>query len=154
MCDLPKVLAVDDDQGVATCLEKVLRIRFRGRIAVTAMTDSVAARRWIKEVNPEVIVTDLDMPDVDGFALTCDARQWNPDVQVIIHSGHVDPCVDKLARKLGANECVSKNGDFVGLCAAIERALERLPSARGPAPPSGPIADNMQSWPENQTPTG
>jgi two-component system, response regulator YesN len=130
MVKTPKVLVVDDDEGIISLLGKLLRREFQERIAVTTMTNSVAASHWIERVQPDVIVTDLDMPDADGFALSRDAKRWNSQVEIIVFSGGLDECIERFASRFGASECVAKNGDFTELLSAVERALERLPIDR------------------------
>lgn len=126
MSGTPRVLAVDDDEGLVSLLGRLLRRTFRERVCVTTMTDSVEARRWIEEVRPEVIITDLDMPEVDGFALSRDARRWNPSVQIIVLSGRMDKSVEKLAMSSGASVCFAKNRGLAEVLTAVDRALGSL----------------------------
>lgn len=150
MFGIPKLLAVDDDVEVVSLLARLLQREFRERIALTIMNDSVAARSWIKEFQPEVIITDLDMPGIDGFALSQDAKRWNPNVQIIVFSGQMDKSIEGLAQTFGATECVVKNGDFAELLSAVERVLGRLPKAQLPASESESVVDNVQSSPRGQ----
>jgi CheY-like chemotaxis protein len=147
MHGISRILAVDDDEGLASVLGRVLRREFQKRACVATMTDSVEARRWIEKFRPEVIITDLEMPKVDGFVLCRDASRWNPSVRVIAFSGHPDPSVARRALRSGASAFVAKDGDFAELLAVIDHALRSLPG--GQSATNGPIqpTDPMQCEP-------
>jgi CheY-like chemotaxis protein len=59
-----KILVLDDNPDVVRMIECFLRTLDH---EVSAFTESLEALLWIKDVNPEVIIADLDMPGVDGF---------------------------------------------------------------------------------------
>jgi CheY-like chemotaxis protein len=59
-----RILLLDDNPDVVKVLENFLRALDH---KVSAYTDSTEALLWIKDCKPELIIADLDMPNVDGF---------------------------------------------------------------------------------------
>ena len=84
---LPRILLVDDDEGVLNSLQRVLR----GRFDVTATSDAKAAIRMVVSDQPfAVVVSDLRMPGMDGISLLYLMRQAAPDTIRILLTGDVD----------------------------------------------------------------
>ncbi|MCI1720794.1 MAG: response regulator transcription factor [Bacteroidales bacterium] len=81
-----KVLFVEDDSGlrfiVKSELEKVI-----GGYEVTLAPDGKKGLESFAAVCPDVVVTDVDMPVMDGNAMAAMIRKRNPDVPIIILSG-------------------------------------------------------------------
>ncbi len=134
------VLLVDDDS-----MQRKL-----GQIALThagfqvlLSQDGESALRVAQERKPDVIVSDVLMPRMDGFAL-CKAIRADPAVgrtPIILMSAHyLEHEDDKLAGRFGANRYVSRTGGFGAVVRAVVEALDS-PSAGPPAPPS----DDLQA---------
>ena len=121
-----KMLLVDDDESVVRWLTVVIGRAFQGRIDLTALTDPLAAKSWIDRNSPELVVTDLEMPLVDGFEILRCVKQRNPFSQVILHSGHFSAEALRLALKLEAADYVQKCADSKELCDALEHAHRRV----------------------------
>ena len=61
-----------------------------------------------RELHPDLIVTDLSMPVMNGLEETGLLKQLMPAVPVIIYTAHSDPFVEKEARSAGADAVISK----------------------------------------------
>ena len=61
-----------------------------------------------QQLNPDLIVTDLSMPIMDGLEETRFLKTLMPRVQVIIYTAHNGPVVEKEARSAGASAVISK----------------------------------------------
>ena len=120
-----KMLLVDDDESVVRWLTVVIGRAFQGRIELTAMTDSVAAESWTNSNSPDLVLTDLEMPMVDGFEILKCAKRRNPFCQVIIHSGHFSAEALRLALKLEAADYVGKHAGQKELLDVLEHAYRR-----------------------------
>jgi DNA-binding response OmpR family regulator len=117
-----QVLIVDDEEDVIQPLK--LRLETAGYQALTA-SDGAEALAMLRQVNVDLILTDLMMPNLDGLELTRQVRQ-NPrwvGVQVLLFSCHDDPGTRRLALELGAQDYLSK---AVGARAIVSRVLEIL----------------------------
>jgi len=117
-----RVLVVDDEQNARTGLEKLLR---HEGFEVVLAEDGEQALATATSQPPDVVVTDLKMPKMDGIELLGKLRTLDPDVPVIVATafGDVHTAVD--AMRAGAEDFVTKPIEFDALLVAIERALER-----------------------------
>ena len=81
----PRILLVDDEERFRVNLQKMLGAQ---GLAVGAAGSGEAAMEELK-VNPfDVIVLDIRMPGMDGLATLKEIKTINPEVEVIILSGH------------------------------------------------------------------
>lgn len=60
-------------------------------------------------MNPDLVVTDLSMPIMNGLEETRLLNQLMPDLPVIVYTAYSDPCMDKELRAAGASAVVSKS---------------------------------------------
>ena len=68
-----------------------------------------------KQLHPDLIVTDLSMPVMNGLEETRLLKRVMPDVPVIIYSSYIDLFVEKEARLSGASAAVSKSERITAL---------------------------------------
>lgn len=80
-----RCVIVDDDRAVGALLAELVG---RDNVAVETFTDSRKAIEAIGENPADIVITDLMMPGVDGLEVLSHAKQTNPDVVVIIVTGH------------------------------------------------------------------
>ncbi|MCU0726224.1 MAG: response regulator, partial [Planctomycetes bacterium] len=83
--DNPRILIVDDDQHVPSLLSRVLE---RSGYAVVTATGGEEALARFAEVRPEVIVTDLRMPRMDGRDFIQRVLSDYPDVMILVLTGY------------------------------------------------------------------
>lgn len=114
-----RVLLVDDHpvvrRGIRAWLQRNPSIEVVGEAA-----DGIEALDLCRTLHPDVVLTDLDMPRMDGLALTEAIRRELPDVKVLILSMHAN--TDYILRILqaGAQGYVSKEADPGMLVQAVE----------------------------------
>jgi DNA-binding NtrC family response regulator len=117
-----RILVVDDEASARSGLEKLLRQS--GYVVDTAKHGKealvVAAER-----PPEVVVTDLKMPEMDGMTLLGKLRESDPDLPVIVATAFGDVSSAVAAMRAGAADYLTKPIDIDALLIAIERARER-----------------------------
>ncbi len=116
-----RILIVDDEPGARSALVPLLRGR---GYEVDSAEDGVAALAIAAERPPDVVVTDLEMPRMDGMELLAKVREANAHLPVIVVTSHQDLAAAVSAMRLGAEDYLSKPFDFDALEVAIERALE------------------------------
>jgi len=122
-------LAVVDDEPVFTEFIETL-LRSRGYSVDTFNHGTALIDRLRAGYQPNLVLLDVMMPDIDGLETLRTIRQANPNVQVIMLSGRQAPATIVDALKLGAADYVLKPGDADGigeaaLEAAIRNAIER-----------------------------
>ena len=72
-----------------------------------AQTGSEAVK-LVGSLNPDLVITDVDMPDGDGLEVVRILREQVPEVQVIIVSTHTRKGYERLAREEGAAAFIPK----------------------------------------------
>lgn len=102
------VLIVDDSRVV----RKVLCQLFAGEAEFNVCGEAENGREAIeraRQLCPDLIVTDLSMPVMNGIEETHLLQQLMPAVPVIIYTAHSDPYIEKEARAAGASGVISKS---------------------------------------------
>jgi len=101
----PSILVADDDAQLRTLFRRILEEAgyfvteaAAGRIAVSA-----ARERFF-----DVLITDLSMPDIDGFELISMIRSELPGIKVLVVSGYMSGGLLPLAGKLAATAWLDK----------------------------------------------
>ena len=126
------VLVVDDDPQVLKLFSRILK---RGGYTVTAVRSGRDALRQLKTGTPvDVIVTDLDMPDIDGFGVLRSLR-FESDIPILAVSGCLRGAFLKPAELLGAAASLSKVEAPKLLLSAVADLLgqDRAPTAPKPS---------------------
>ncbi|XXX73791.1 sigma-54 dependent transcriptional regulator [Sorangium sp. So ce134] len=117
-----RVLVVDDEASARSGLEKLLR---QEGYAVEAAADGAQALEVAAERPPDVVVTDLKMPKMDGVTLLGKLREQDPALPVIVVTAFGDVSSAVQAMRAGAEDYLTKPVDFDALLVSLERALER-----------------------------
>jgi len=101
------VLIVDDDREMLLALKDGLS-KYKETFSVLLAGDGTAAVKILKERAVSLVVTDLKMPQMDGFALLTHIMENYPDIPVIIITGYSTPDMERLAREGGAVGYIAK----------------------------------------------
>lgn len=115
------VIIVDDNRGV----RKALREFFTAAGDFSVCGEAENGREAIEKaqrLHPDLIVTDLSMPVMNGLEEARLLKQLIPTVPIIIYTVHSSPLVEKEARSAGASAVVSKS-EAVATLIATARAL-------------------------------
>jgi DNA-binding NtrC family response regulator len=88
--------------------------------------DGESALNLIKEEEPEVMILDLKMPGIDGIEVLQRVKQTNPQIEVIILTGHGSEADKELCMKLGAFAYLEKPVDVNVLSETIKKANEKI----------------------------
>ena len=117
----PRVLVADDKDTIVSLLRTVLQ----STCDVTSSHDGQHALALALAGDFDVVVTDIRMPGLDGFALLQELRQAKPDVEVVLMTafGSVPKAVE--AMRAGAFDYLTKPFDPDEALLTIERAAER-----------------------------
>ena len=104
-----RILVVDDEASARSGLEKLLK---QAGYHVSPAADGVIALEIATESAPDVVVTDLKMPNMDGMTLLSKLREQDPDLPVIVTTafGDVSNAVDAMRK--GAADFITKPIDF------------------------------------------
>ncbi|HCK65644.1 MAG TPA: histidine kinase [Anaerolineae bacterium] len=127
--DKIRVLIVDDIAETRENVRKLLQFESDVDVVGTART----GREGIQlagELDPDVILMDINMPDIDGITATEEIRQKSPHIQVVILSVQGDPNYMRRAMLAGARDFLTKPPMGDDLISAIKRAGEMAHSER------------------------
>lgn len=116
------ILVVDDDDVFRRVLAGELE---RLDMHVASADSGEAALRRISEVEPDVVLLDLRLPDMSGLDVLRAIRERSPATDVIMLTGHGSIDVAIEAIRLGAFDYVAKPCPLDELEVRIQRALER-----------------------------
>jgi CheY-like chemotaxis protein len=115
------VLIVDDDADLSETLARLLG-RF-GHKCLVASSGSEAVH-LIDTMAPDLVVTDLHMPGMDGVAVARRARQENPPIPVVIMTAYPTADTRREAQAMGGTVYLAKPFANVDMLDAVRRALD------------------------------
>ncbi len=124
-----KILVIDDEPDIRELLASVLR--GEGHMVVTAESgeEGIACFR---EENPDLIVTDVRMPKMNGTEVLQAVKGSGSDVEVIILTGHGDETTAISCLQRGACDYIKKPlEDIDAFIMSVRRALQKLQLVRG-----------------------
>lgn len=122
MTQKPTVLIVDDSPMMCRYLGLFLEKRFE----VLTYTDSVKALTLVMSgFQPDLIVTDLDMPALNGIALIQAIRKTLPHVPLLVISGAKESSERIKALSVGADDLISKPFHPSELDVRLNKLIER-----------------------------
>ena len=115
------ILVVDDDRTIRETLADFLVLR--GHTVRSAET-ATAGRRAAAEHTPDIVLLDLRLPDADGTRLLEALQADDPEIGVVVLTGHADvPTAVRLMQR-GAADVLEKPVDLTALDGAVQRAAE------------------------------
>ncbi|MDO9129546.1 MAG: response regulator [Anaerolineales bacterium] len=119
--DKIRVLIVDDNAETRENIRKLLQ--FESNIEVVGAAKSGReAIQLSQEITPDVVLMDINMPDMDGIAATEEIRKHTPSIQVVILSVQGDQNYMRRAMLVGARDFLTKPPMPDDLTATIRRA--------------------------------
>lgn len=123
------VLVVDDDVKTVELVKVYLN---RDGYRVLTAYDGVEALRVARESDPDLVVLDLMLPDVDGLEV-CRTLRHESDVPIIMLTARTTDQDKLTGLDSGADDYVTKPFSPKELAARVRAVLRRLPGERGPA---------------------
>ncbi|HEX6769947.1 MAG TPA: UDP-3-O-acyl-N-acetylglucosamine deacetylase [Candidatus Binatia bacterium] len=114
------ILVVDDEDDVRESVREVLRDEGY-RVVDTA--DGTRVLDLIRQERPELVLLDIWMPQVDGIGLLKEIKTQEPELNVVMVSGHGNIHTAVTATKFGAFDFLEKPVSLDGLLLTVQRAL-------------------------------
>lgn len=120
------VFVVDDHQifldGIVSLLEDEPNIRIAG----TAHNGKQAIEK-IKQIKTDVVLMDINMPEMDGIEASKQLKKTHPDIKILMLTMHSEPRFIKECLEIGAKGYVMKNISKDDLLKAIETVYNNKP---------------------------
>ena len=114
------VLVVDDNESVREVL--TIMLSRRGYWCESA-TNGIEAMQIVKQSNFDAVITDLQMPEMDGIVLMRELRQHFSDLPVMVMTGQPDDSLVESAMSAGARELLSKPFEISELMMRLQKML-------------------------------
>ena len=119
---MPDILIIDDEKAIRKTLTEILS--FEG-YKIDEAADGEEGLKKFKEKNYDVVLCDIKMPKLDGIEFLQKAGEINPDIPVIMISGHGNIETAVEAVKKGAFDYISKPPDLNRLLITIRNAMDK-----------------------------
>ncbi|MEE4365314.1 MAG: response regulator [Desulfotignum sp.] len=118
-----KILIVDDEQVIVRLLS--MSLKSDGYETFSAFSGEEALDVF-KEHAPDIVVTDIKMPGMDGLELLKKIKELDPEKEVIIVTGHGDIDSTITALQFGASDFINKPVRDEALAIALDRAKTKI----------------------------
>ena len=144
MSPLIQILLIEDDDSLRESLEMFLQER--GQEVASAPTGKKGLAMW-RELNPQVIILDVNLPDISGLEMLPRITRQDPEVKVIVITAFHDMETTIEAMRLGAYDYIRKPLRAGELGRAVDKALHIAAAARESHPM---VEDDHQPDPRNR----
>ncbi len=119
-----RVLMVDDEEDLVWTISRHLQ-RSRPDLRFEGLTDPLEAVERIRASPPDLLITDVRMPQLSGLELVATARRHSPSLPVVMITAFSTAEVRLEVMRRGSIEYVEKPFELPALLAAIDRALQQ-----------------------------
>ena len=117
----PTILLIDDDEQFRGLMCEILK---ENNYTVYEADSGKTGLAYFDEYKPDIVITDIVMPDVEGIEVIMEIRKKSKDIPILAMSGGYRNYAENYlsaSKKLGANEIFLKPFDFSDLLSSIER---------------------------------
>lgn len=116
------VLIVEDDLALLAFL--VTRLDYEPDLRVVGYaTDAAEGLRLAGDLKPDIVLSDFDLPDLDGLTLLGRLRDVLDDAALVLYTAVWSPSFERAARLNGADDCLDKTVPPSQVIAAMRSAL-------------------------------
>jgi two-component system NtrC family response regulator/two-component system response regulator HydG len=117
-----RIVVIDDEVNAASALETLLQ---EDGYEVARAHDGAAGLQLLEKTDPDVVLTDLRMPGMDGIELLTRIKGIRPETMVILMTAYGTVKTAVKAMKLGAEDYLGKPIDVEELEVILQRAIEK-----------------------------
>ena len=121
-----RVVIVDDEEASLLYLRSIIDQFCHGFRVVREANDGMEALQALAEEKPDVLITDVRMPGMDGVALAKEARRCYPEITILMISGYSDFEYARGAVSAGAEEYLLKPLNVMQIAGIMENIRGRL----------------------------
>lgn len=119
---MPKILIIDDEKPIRNTLREILQYE---KFDVEEAGDGIEGVRKAEEGAFDLVLCDIKMPKMDGLEVLARLQAINPDLPIVMISGHgtIETAVDAIRK--GAYDYIAKPPDLNRLLVTVRNALDR-----------------------------
>lgn len=125
-----RVLVVDDHPAFRRALTSALRLVKDVEVAGEA-GGGVAATEQVEALDPDLVLMDLSMPDLNGIDAMRRIHSKQPDLPVVILTAHADAGVEHEALSAGASGFLAKGTPLEDILVVLNDAARTIQTAAG-----------------------
>ncbi len=125
---MKRLLIVDDEKDLLNLLKKVLSRKCNCEIVLA--DNGKEAKQFVDSWKPDVVLTDIIMPDIDGLQLLSYINKVDTSISTVIMTGYGTVEMAVKALKLGAYDFFEKPFENDKIANVVKRALERTSLVR------------------------
>lgn len=123
---MTKVLIVDDEMLMRKGLCTLIDWAALDCEVIGTAENGLRAKQVITSIQPNIVISDIKMPVVDGLALAKWVDETYPDIQMILLTAFADFSYAQQAIQYGVTDYVTKNGDMSEIVSAVKRCKKQL----------------------------
>jgi len=120
--DLGAVFVIDDEEHIRTAIEQLFELQ---GFKVQSFADAHHLLNQLSDSWPGVIISDINMPKVDGHQLMSDIKRIDPDIPTILLTGFGDISMAVKAMRNGAYDFIEKPFNNDDLVDTVKRAIDK-----------------------------
>lgn len=119
---MPRILIIDDEKAIRNTLREILQYE---KFEVDEAGDGAEGLKKVESNSFDLVLCDIKMPKMDGLEVLAKLQELNPDLPVVMISGHgtIETAVDAI--KSGAFDYIAKPPDLNRLLVTVRNALDR-----------------------------
>ncbi len=117
------ILVVDDEQDSLKLIKQVL---MREGFVVHCVTSGKEAISKIMERTISLIITDLNMPEMNGFELSRKTMEIAPQIPIIMITGSDSPEISRQATDIGISQVLPKPFQIKIMLNVVRRVMENM----------------------------
>lgn len=144
---MPKTLLLADD---SVTIQRVIELTFAHEdVRVVAVSDGRRALQWLDGERPDVVLADVDVPEVDGYQIASHVKSASrlKDVPVLLLAGAFEPVDQERVRQIGCDGVLVKPFEPQQLVTRVKALLAREPEAVLAGVASGEAVGSVTAFP-------
>lgn len=119
-----KILVIDDEESITNTIKRTLRLEDYENVETAANYSEAMA--YILKEQPQIVISDINLPDGDGLTILKETKNASPLTQVIMITGKSDQPKVLTALEEGAADFLRKPMDMKEFKMVVEQAVTRV----------------------------
>jgi two-component system cell cycle response regulator len=126
------ILAVEDDETIRTLLEAIIKRKFP-EIPLYVAENGKRGIELFKAYDPEIVITDIIMPEMDGVEMASMIKTMKSDIKLIVVTGYGSKKLHETMSNIGVSAFLTKPIELKGLFSEIDKCIAEIHTASSAA---------------------
>jgi signal transduction histidine kinase len=119
------MLYVEDDQASREDLAEIIRMKYPD-LALHVADNGKTGLELFKQFHPEIVLTDINMPDIDGIKMSAAIKNISPATEIIVLTAYSDCQYLLKAIEIGVDKYVLKPVALQKLCGVVNKTIANI----------------------------